>query len=222
MNDALGEVFRTTLLIVGAIFPIVDPPENIPIFLAMTRGLGPEGRSVLARKIAINGFFLLVVSVLVGTHILAFFGISIPVVQVGGGLVVVAAGWKLLNRVDDDEKDTAPPPKAIKPSYLSQRAFYPLTLPLTVGPGSISVAIAVGANRPPGSETQWALPVAALLGCALIALTIYISYRFAEPIGRAVGDTAMSVIVRLSSFILVCIGVQIMWNGVRQLIATIR
>jgi multiple antibiotic resistance protein len=74
-------------------------------------------------------------------------------------------------------------------------------MPLTVGPGSISVAIAVGANRPPGSETRWSLPVAALLGCAIIALTIYLLYRFAEPVGRILGETAMNIIIRLSAFI---------------------
>src|SRR6267154_6578071 len=104
MHDALAELIRTTLLIIGALFPIVNPPENIPIFLTLTSGLRSEDRSVLARKVAINGFILLIVSVLIGTHVLAFFGISLPVVQVGGGLVVMAAGWKLLNRPDDADK----------------------------------------------------------------------------------------------------------------------
>ena len=221
MQNVVGELVRTTLLIVGALFPIVNSPENIPVFLALTTGLSSEDRSVLSRKIALNGFTLLIVSVLIGTHILAFFGISLPIVQVGGGLVLVAAGWKLLNRPDDDDKPPAAPPKSVKGSVLSRQAFYPLTLPLTVGPGSISVAIAVGANRPPGSETHWALPLAAFLGCAIIAATIYLVYRFAEPIGRALGDTAMSIVIRLSSFILLCIGVQIVWNGMSKLLSTI-
>lgn len=220
MNDALAELARTTLLILGALFPIINPPENIPIFLALTPGLAPDNRSVLARKVAINSFALLIVSLLIGTHILAFFGISLPIVQVGGGLVLVAGGWKLLNRADDaPAKET--PSKPWSKSYLSSRAFYPLTLPYTVGPGSISVAIALGADRPPGSEAHWLLPVAGFLGCALIAISIYLVYRFAEPIGRVLGDTAMSIIVRLSSFILLCIGVQIIWNGASKLLSTI-
>jgi multiple antibiotic resistance protein len=221
MDAAISELVRTTLLILGALFPIINPPENIPIFLALTSGVSQENRSVLARKIALNGFALLVVSLLVGTHILAFFGISVPIVQVGGGLVLIAAGWKLLNRPDDDPPARSTSPKRFDDSYLSSQAFYPLTLPLTVGPGSISVAIALGANRPAGSETQWSLPVAAFLGCAMIAISIYIAYRFAEPIGRALGRTAMSIIVRLSSFILLCIGVQIVWNGASKLLSTI-
>ena len=217
----MSELVRTTLLILAALFPIINPPENIPIFVALTSGLSPENRSVLARKIAVNGFALLIVSLLIGTHILAFFGISVPIVQVGGGLVVIAAGWKLLNRPDDDAAARSGSPKRFDDSYLSSWAFYPLTLPLTVGPGSISVAIALGADRPAGSVAAWSLPVAAFLGCAMIALSIYISYRFAEPIGRALGQTAMSIIVRLSSFILLCIGVQIVWNGARKLLSAI-
>jgi multiple antibiotic resistance protein len=80
------------------------------------------------------------------------------------------------------------------------------------------VAIAVGANRPARSTADWSLPVAALLGCGAIGLAIYLSYRFAEPIERFFGETAMSIFIRLSSFILLCIGVQIVWNGLSKLL----
>lgn len=220
MHDAIAELVKTTLLILGALFPIINPPENIPLFLALTTGLSHENRRVVARKVAVNGFALLIGSLLIGTHILAFFGISLPIVQVGGGLVLVAGGWKLLNRADDaPAKDASAKPWSA--AYLSSRAFYPLTLPLTVGPGSISVAIALGADRPLGNAAHWTLPVAGIAGCALIAISIYIVYRFAEPIGRTLGDTAMNIIVRLSSFILLCIGVQIVWNGASKLLSTI-
>jgi multiple antibiotic resistance protein len=220
MHNAIGELLRTSLLIVGALFPLVDSPENIPIFLSLTPGLSTASRSALARKIAMNSFGLLIVSVLIGTHILAFFGISLPVVQVGGGAVVFAFGWKLLSRADDEDKAPEPSSKPPRASYLSSRAFYPLTLPLTVGPGSISVAIAVGANRPPAGEAPWIVPVAAVLGCVVMAVTVYLMYRFAEPIGFFLGETAMSVIIRLSAFILLCIGVQILWNGASALLYT--
>jgi multiple antibiotic resistance protein len=221
VHNPIADLVRASLLIVGALFPIVNSPENIPIFLTLTTGLSGESREVLARKIAVNGFALLVVSVLIGTHILAFFGISLEVVQVGGGLVVTAAGWTLLNRADDEEEAPDAPVMAPKAAYLTRRAFYPLTMPLTVGPGSISVAIAVGANRAHAHEALWTLPVAAVLGCAALAVIIYLMYRFAEPIGRILGDTALNIIIRLSSFILVCIGVQIVWNGASILLRTL-
>jgi len=218
MPEVIVELFRTALLIVAAVFPIVNPVGNAPIFLIMTRGATSLDRAILSRKIAINGFILLVVSVLIGTNILAFFGISLPVVQVGGGLVVIATGWSLLTRDDPDDDDDPPATKAVHPHPdINRRAFYPLTLPLTVGPGSISVAITVGASRPQ-NEPVWAMLAAVLIGSLVIAITIYLSYRFAERIERLLGETAMNVLIRLSSFILLCIGVQILWNGVSTLL----
>jgi multiple antibiotic resistance protein len=218
---AVNELVRASLLIVGALFPIVNAPDNIPVFLLLTSGLSAENRAIMARKIGVYSFVLLVVSVLIGTHILAFFGISLPVVQVGGGVVVIAVGWKLLNRSDNDDKASASDASAPTVSYLSGRAFYPLTMPLTVGPGAISIAIAVGANRSPAIGLRWTLPVAALLGCGVLSVIVYLTYRFAEPIGRFLGDTALNIIVRLSSFILLCIGVQIVWNGLSALLETL-
>jgi len=212
----MNELVRTSLVTIGALFPIVNPLGNAPIFLSLTRGVSSADRHVLARKIALNGFVLLVMSIVVGTHILNFFGISLPVVQVGGGLVVIASGWNLLRAEDHDADDAAT--ATLRPPDLSQRAFYPLTLPLTVGPGSISVAIAVGANWAGLRLTNWPAASSALIGPAVIAVAIYLSYRFADAIARLLGATAMNALIRLSSFILLCIGVQIFWNGFSALL----
>jgi len=220
MGDTLSELVKNTLLLVGALFPIVNPIGNTPIFLTLTRGLSDQGRNALARAIALNGLTLILASIFIGTHILAFFGISLPVVQVGGGLVVISAAWSLLRQPDDEGTEEDGTRECNEANYLRQ-AFYPLTLPLTVGPGSISVAITVGANRSEGSEWRWPLIAGMLLGSALIAASIYVSYRFAERIARTIGDAAMNVVVRLSSFILVCIGVQILWNGLSALLRTV-
>jgi multiple antibiotic resistance protein len=220
VNSALSELTANTLLVVGALFPIVNPLGNTPIFLTLTRGLSGQGRTKLAWTIAVNGLVLMVASIFIGTHILGFFGISLPVVQVGGGLVVVSTGWALLRHSDDEDatEDTKRP--CNEANYMRQ-AFYPLTLPLTVGPGSIAVAITVGANRTEGSEWRWPLIVGLLIGAFVIAVSIYLSYRFAERIAAALGDAAMNVVIRLSSFILVCIGVQISWNGLSALLRSV-
>jgi multiple antibiotic resistance protein len=196
----------------------VNPIGNTPIFLSLTRGLSTQARAILARMIAVNGLILILTSIFIGTHILTFFGISLPVVQVGGGLIVISTGWTLLREPDDGENNAKDSRRECREADYSRQAFYPLTLPLTVGPGSISVAITVGADRPEGSEWRWPLIGGMVLGSVLIAASIYLSYRFAERIGRTLGDSAMNVIIRLSSFILVCIGVQILWNGVRALL----
>ena len=220
MHGVLTELTASILLAIGALFPIVNPLGNAPIFLSLTRGLSGRGRARLSRAIAMNGLILMVASIFIGTNILGFFGISLPVVQVGGGLVVISTGWALLRQSDDEEVGEAAKKPCDETSYMRQ-AFYPLTLPLTVGPGSITVAITLGANHGEGVAWNWPLMGGLLIGAALIALSIYLSYRFAERIAGALGDAAMNVVLRLSSFILVCIGVQITWNGLSTLLAAL-
>jgi len=220
VKSSFSQLVASTLLVVGALFPIVNPLGSAPIFLMLTRGLSDQARAKLARRIAVNGLALMVVSIFIGTHILGFFGISLPVVQVSGGLVVIATGWTLLRHSDDDDGNRDAKRPCNETNYMRQ-AFYPLTLPLTVGPGSISTAITVGANRTEGSEWRWPLIVGLLIGAILIAVSIYLSYRFAERIAAALGDAAMNVVIRLSSFILVCIGVQISWNGLSALLRSV-
>lgn len=211
-------LLRSCLVVLSALFPIVNPLGNAPIFLSLTPGYSTQARVLLARKIAMNSFWLLTGSMLIGSHVLDFFGLSIPVVQVGGGLVVVAAGWRLLNR--DEQETRSEQQRKLSTRDIANRAFYPLTLPLTVGPGSISVAITLGANQAPHRDIRLQL-ASAIIGPALVALTIFLSYRFAENIARVVGDTAMNVVVRLTSFILLCIGVAILWDGTRSLLRSL-
>ena len=218
----MKEILESTILILGALFPIVNPLGNSPIFLMLTRNDSSDSRALLSTRIAINSFLLLIVSFFIGTHILAFFGISLPVVQIGGGLVVISTGWTMLkaNDHDDDDKGEDVKSKMVSRDVLAQ-AFYPLKLPLTVGPGSISVAIALGANEPQHVGFNVPAAIAGLVGSVIIAISIYLCYRFAEKLERLLGKSAMNVIMRLSSFLLVCIGVQILWNGVTGLLKSI-
>jgi multiple antibiotic resistance protein len=214
------EILESTILILGALFPIVNPLGNSPIFLMLTRNDPSEARAILSWRIAVNSFLLLIVSFFIGTHILAFFGISLPVVQIGGGLVVISTGWTMLKSNDDEHREEDAQSRLQSRDILGQ-AFYPLTLPLTVGPGSISVAIALGANEPRHAGFNIPAAVAGLIGSLLIAMSIFLCYRFAERLERLLGKAAMNVIMRLSSFLLVCIGVQILWNGVSGLLKSV-
>ena len=189
------------------------------MFLLLTQDYSKESRKLLARRVAINSFILLIVSMVVGTHILSFFGISLPVVQVGGGLIVVSTGWAMLTR--SDQVDRGQSHQAVTQEDILRNAFYPLTLPLTVGPGSISIAITLGANEPRHLGANIVALISAAIGAALIAVTIYICYGYSARLAAAVGPSGMNVILRLSSFLLVCIGVQILWNGVSALVKTL-
>ncbi len=206
-------VFSAFLLTFAGLFPIVNPIEAAPFFLALTPNLSNDERNGLARRVAINGFALLLGSMVLGPWLLVFFGIELPVVRIAGGLVVTALGWKLLTEEQWSDHGEA----NVQPGAPRQvGSFYPLTMPLTVGPGSISVAITIGSRKP---ETEYAFPavawhaIGAFVGVVAIALSIYIAYRFAGNLARVLGTTGLEVMVRLSAFILMCIGIQIIWNG---------
>jgi multiple antibiotic resistance protein len=159
--------------------------------------------------VAVNGFILLTASMFFGDRVLDFFGISVPVVQLAGGLVVASLGWMRLSQGADDE----PARRAETDSALEAKAFYPLTLPITVGPGAISVAITLGANFPSTLQPFIADAVSAAIGAFLVCLCTFLCFTFADRIGKILGAGGLAVVLRLSAFILLCIGVQIMWNG---------
>ncbi|MFY9937905.1 MAG: MarC family protein [Silvibacterium sp.] len=197
------------------LFPIVNPIGDAPIFLSLTRRYPESTQEILARKIAVYGLAILVVSLLVGSEILAALGVKLFVVQLAGGLVVAATGWNLLNQQSGESTEKAEP--ATLEDALAH-AFFPLTLPLTVGPGCISIAVTLGAHlrRQTGPGFDHGYPrrlLAALIGMLLICITVYICYANAERLIRVLGKSGTDILMRLSAFILLIIGVQIMWNG---------
>jgi multiple antibiotic resistance protein len=218
MTQIVLAVKLVTLVFAG-LAAILNPPASVPIFLASTTGCSTDMRKALAWRIAVNVFIILVASMFIGSYILDFFGLSLPIVQVGGGLLITSIGWSLLQQ--REESAAAPSAATWRPEELATRAFYPLTLPLTVGPGSISVALTLGANTSETGIHRAALILAMVTGVALISVAIYLCYRFAENIAHLLGQTGTSVFLRLSSFIALCIGVQITWNGVSTLLKSL-
>jgi multiple antibiotic resistance protein len=209
------DFIKTFLLVFLPLFPVVNPIGDAPIFLALTQWYPDSTRKVLARKVAAYGFALLAGSFLFGSVILDFFGISIVVIQLAGGLVVAATGWTLLNQKDDSSTDNQAPPTL---EDALQHAFYPLTLPITVGPGCISIAITLGAHirRQAGTGWEHGYPrhfLSALAGMLVLCVLVAVCYGNADRIVKRLGKAGTTVVVRLSAFILLAIGVQIMWNG---------
>jgi multiple antibiotic resistance protein len=213
------EIAESVLLIVSALFPIVNPIGGGPVFLAMTRDYTAQKRRALARRVAINSFLLLIGSFTIGSHVLSFFEVSLPVVQVGGGLIVISTAWSMLKQKDEHERGAMR--GMFNPDDVAMDAFYPLTLPLTVGAGSITTAITLGANEPHQLRAGLLAIVAAAIGSAVVAVSIYVCYGFADRLAVIIGPAGMNVILRLTSFLLVCIGVQILWNGVRTLLKSL-
>jgi multiple antibiotic resistance protein len=209
--------FKNALLIVAALFPIINPIGGAPIFLLVTQGASPQTRHFLARRIALNGTLLLLGAMFVGSYVLDYFGISTGTVKVAGGLLVSAIGWKMLQ--SDDQIQDGPVDKALDWSrkVAERRAFYPLTFPLTVGPGSIAVAVTLGANVYHGGSRPIGAPISALIAIAVLAVSIYLCYRFADRLVRLLGETGTTVLLKLAAFVLLCIGIEILVGGVGEI-----
>jgi multiple antibiotic resistance protein len=213
----------TFLLAFTAFFSIVNPLSSAFIFLTATLGCEPKLRKQLARWVAIYAFAIVSVSLYVGAYVLEFFGISLPVLKVAGGIVIALSGWQMLTGPDATEQRRSETTSALPSSLVPSRlAFYPLTMPLTTGPGTISVAISVGSQRPNGFGEPWiAFVFETLLAVALLSLSVYGFYRNSARIAGAIGATGTTIVMRLSAFLLFCIGIQVFWNGAAQLLGTL-
>jgi multiple antibiotic resistance protein len=214
--------FAAFLLAFTALFSIVNPLGGAFIFFGATQDYEPRVRGRIALWVAVYAFAIITTSLYIGAYVLGFFGISMPVLKVAGGIVIALSAWKLLTAPEERQlrKSNAVTPLADRDHVVPSRvAFYPLTMPLTTGPGTISVAISLGASRPPGVGAAWlAFVLQTLLAALLLCLLVWLLYRHSGRIARAVGGTGTTIIVRLSAFLLFCIGIQVFWNGARELL----
>ena len=218
MESLIIPFLKALALVPVTLLPIINPLSTAPVFVA-TFGHNRAVAKRLARQIAINSWFVMVASMLIGTHILALFGISLAVVRIGGGLLVAAAGWRMLHRTDDDDVHAAAAEEAatLTDAEVVRRSFFPLTFPLTTGPGTIAAAIALGAQIPTTPLIYLLGSVALAGGAALVSLVLYFLFKNAASVLRRLGDIGMLVMIRLMAFILLCVGIQIMWNGWAEL-----
>jgi multiple antibiotic resistance protein len=215
MGNHVVDFFEVLSLAFVGLFPVVNPVGDAPIFLSLTRHYPQSTQRILAKRIAVYGFALLASSLIFGSTILAFFGITLGIMQIAGGLVVASTGWTLLNQQEEEPVEKKVPDTV---EDALQHAFFPLTLPITVGPGCISIAITIGAHL--RSRTGQGLEhgiirnfLAALTGMFLVCLLVSVCYGNAARLVQLLGKSGTSILTRLSAFVLLAIGVQIIWNG---------
>ena len=212
----------TFLLTFTALFTIVNPLSSAFIFFSATQDLGTRVRAQVSRWVAIYAFAIVATSLYVGGYVLSFFGISLPVLKVAGGIVIAMSGWRMLSGPDTTEERRSETANALPITVTPSRlAFYPLTMPMTTGPGTISVAIGVGANRPTRLGAELAFFAETVVAVVLLSLLIYFFYRYSERLARAIGPTGTTIVVRLTAFLLFCIGIQVLWSGAAQLFGTL-
>lgn len=216
---AFGKSF---LFALATLLPILNPAASAPIVLGLTEGASAHTRAVLARSVSVNMVLLMTGAMLVGSYVLDIFGISLPIVRVAGGMIIAANAWRLLNAqspVHDNRQALA---EGFTPERARHQAFYPLTFPLSCGPGSIAAAITVGVAL---HDVQLPLSLARIGGGVLALLVIgvimFLAHRYASLLLKPLGETGTTVFLRLMAFILLCLGVQIVWDGVAELVRTL-
>jgi len=207
-----GRSFGDFLFGFGALFAIINPYGMAFVFLDRTLSLSASERARIAFRVAVYAFLVLLVSLFVGSEIMRFFGISMPALRIAGGLVVAATGWSMLHAAPLAAADHA----SSSANYAAVRgmAFFPLTIPLTTGPGSIATAIAISTSRPSDLDALFTLSIVWLVVAVAVSATIYHAYAKSGAMARLFGAEGTSVITRLSAFLLLCIGVQIMITGI--------
>ncbi|HVI27719.1 MarC family protein [Hansschlegelia sp.] len=206
------ELLQSFLLAGSALFSIVNPMGGALIFAQVTGDRSHSERILLARRVGTYSALVMLFSLWLGAYVLAFFGITIPALRIAGGLVVAVSGWRLL--IAPENHDEHKQAQAGHAMGADDVAFFPLTLPLTTGPGTISVAIALGANRPSEPAAFLGFAVGVSLAAIAIAVVVWLAYSSADWITRLLGEARIRIIARLAAFILLCVGVQITLNGV--------
>ena len=212
--ELVAPFLKALVLVPLTLLPIINPLSGAPVFIA-SAGSNPMVARKMARQFAINSWFILVASMLVGIYVLDFFGISLPIVRIGGGLLVAAAGWRMLSGkgTDDVQQAVAHGEADLTDVEIAKRSFFPITFPLTTGPGAITAAIALGVHLPRAPVLYLLGASVAVGGVAITALAVYFCYRHAAALLALLGEIGTMVIMRLLAFILLCIGIEIMWAG---------
>lgn len=211
-------VFMTSAFLVPVtLLPILNPFGNAPVFSSIVGTANPRLERRIAWLVALNCWFMLLGAIFIGSHVLAFFGISLPIVRLGGGLLVAATGWR---RLHDNGHDAIQSQVArvcddgLSDDELRVKSFYPISFPLTVGPGSIAAAITIGASTP-ARLLDWVIALgSSAVGVTVTVTVIYVCYRYASKFVTILGRLGTTILLRLSAFVLFCIGLNIAWIGV--------
>jgi multiple antibiotic resistance protein len=220
-------LWKSFLIAFSVLLPLINPLGSALVFLGLAGEAPPAVYRSLARKIALNNIVFLTVIELLGAAILNFFGISLPIVQLSGGIVIAAMGWSVLNERDaraviKNKEEESEVRDETQTKYLEQGTFYPFTFPVTSGPGTLVALLTLTAHISTRVISSDVLAhVGVFLAVVVISVLVYLCYAYASTITRVIPPSTAHGILRVVAFILLCIGVQIAWNGFAALIAIV-
>ena len=213
----MAEFAQFFALSFSALFPVINPIGSALVFVGMVGVTSGDVYKILARKIAVSTVLFLLAMDVGGAAILKVFGISLPIVQLAGGLVVAALGWGLLNQKEASDP-VSPVPEPADMHALQRKVFYPFTFPVTAGPGVLVVTLTLSAHASKGAWSHILFAQLGLLaGMVLMCLAVFLSYAYAPRITARVSPSTAHGILRVIAFVLLCIGAQIAWNGMVSL-----
>ena len=221
-------VWTTFLLAFTALLPLINPLGTSLVFVGLVGEAPPEVYKRLARKIAVNNVIFLAIIELLGSAILDFFWISLPIVQLSGGLVIAVMGWSVLNERDEraaeqSEAQQVEVRAVVSERALEEKAFYPFTFPVTSGPGTLVAMLTLTARISERNITAEVLGHAGVFAAVLVlSALVYVCYGYAPRITKAISPSTAHGILRVVAFILLCIGVQIAWNGLSVLLGSVK
>jgi len=209
----------------SALLPLINPPGSALELLGIL-GVGDDKPyKLLAKKIAINTALFLVAVALTGPYVLQFFGISVEVLQLVGGAVIAAMAWDLLNKAAAEKQMNDPTVRRAAEECVANcwqsKLFYPLTFPITVGPGSVAVMLTLSAQA---KTLQLSGRIGAFLGlfvcAAFLSVMVFVFYAYAPFAAEKIPPVLANGVLRIIAFLMICIGVQIGWHGLRALLAS--
>lgn len=220
-------LWTSFLIAFSVLLPLINPLGSALVFLGLTGEAPASVYRSLARRIAINNVIFLVIIELLGATILRFFGISLPIVQFSGGIVIAAMGWSVLNERDAransrNKQEETEVRDETKLEDLEHKVFYPFTFPITSGPGTLVAVLTLTAhisNKDISKDIQ--AHVGVFLAVVVLSLLVYFCYAYAPKITKVIPPSTAHGILRVVAFILLCIGVQIAWNGLSVLIGNL-
>lgn len=207
------------LLVYSALFSIINPIGGAVIFSQVTAARTHDERVALSRRIGLYSALVMLGALWCGGAILSFFGVSLAALRIAGGLIVASFAWQLLHA--PEKREEVKQGQAQEADRLEAIAFFPLTLPFTTGPGTISVAVALGATVPAGAPGYAFFVIAASVAALAMALTVTLSYGSADRLVVLLGQSGARVVSRLSAFLLLCVGTQIALNGITDFVRSI-
>lgn len=204
----------------AAIFPMINPIALTGAFLTLTKDATVEQRNKLSLKVSINGTILLIGTLIAGPFVMYFLGLQVADIRVAGGLVVTFIAWRMLNASRDNRHEKERENIHHDEDEIMKMAFFPLTMPLTAGAGGIAMTVALATQATQAaSKGHSILQYFAIVSAIIVVFfLVFICYRFSSVIFNALGKTGSQVVTQISAFLLLAIGVQVLWSGVRLLI----